>query len=387
MIKLLRVEYQNIKLFKEGLIFDLTALDRIVDKNQVYIVSPAINLQKVIALTGINATGKTTVLKLVQFATGLLSDNTYLSNERDEYSLFEENSKIVIDFILDDTIYRLESVIGIKKNSNNTLNHEKRFYYKKETILVKKSTSVKLKKDLFNWSEYVQKIERESLDKGLLELLQDNQSIIVMKTKDIPCLSLSIFDFQSFKSLIRELPINLAFVNLFDDSIETLEYKTNGSMNIKYKGNEQTLIIKDIDNIDGLLSSGTLKGILLLNSISFVLKRGGFLIVDEIADHLNKTLVQQIINLFMDRDINKQGAILIFSTHYLELLDDVERKDAIYVLNRDAEYNIHFSRFSSRIRRNDIKKSEVLVSNYFGGTAPKYELIQRVIKLLKKEMN
>ena len=51
-----------------------------------------------------------------------------------------------------------------------------------------------------------------------------------------------------------------------------------------------------------------------------VLKDGGYLIVDEVEDHFNKEIVNTLIRFFMDRKINKNGGMLIFSTHYPVLL-------------------------------------------------------------------
>ena len=63
-----------------------------------------------------------------------------------------------------------------------------------------------------------------------------------------------------------------------------------------------------------------------------VLKDGGYLIVDEIENHFNKEIVSTLIRFFMDGKINKNGGMLIFSTHYPELLDEYDRNDSILLL-------------------------------------------------------
>jgi hypothetical protein len=50
----------------------------------------------------------------------------------------------------------------------------------------------------------------------------------------------------------------------------------------------------------------------------------------------NKEIVSTLIRFFMDSEINTTGAVLIFSTHYVELLDILERNDNIY--NKEYEW-------------------------------------------------
>ena len=73
----------------------------------------------------------------------------------------------------------------------------------------------------------------------------------------------------------------------------------------------------------------------------------------------------------MDKKVNPKGAILIFSTHYAELLDEFERNDNIYIVrNRDG---ITAENLSFILKRNDIKKSEAYQSGFLEGTVPMYD--------------
>lgn len=56
----------------------------------------------------------------------------------------------------------------------------------------------------------------------------------------------------------------------------------------------------------------------------------------------------------MDEKVNKRGATLIYSTHYVELLDELDRNDGIYVTkNNDG---ISIQKLHHILKRNDIKK-------------------------------
>lgn len=63
--------------------------------------------------------------------------------------------------------------------------------------------------------------------------------------------------------------------------------------------------------------------------------------------------------------------MLIFPTHYSELLDEFERNYNIYIVrNRNG---ISAENLSNILKRNDIKKSEAYQSGYLEGTIPMYD--------------
>ena len=105
-----------------------------------------------------------------------------------------------------------------------------------------------------------------------------------------------------------------------------------------------------------------------------VLGSGGYMIIDEIENHFNRVLVESLIRLFMSKRTNSKGAVIIFSTHYPELLDELVRNDSVFITKNDG--GLYVENLSSLLSRNDMKKSEVYKSNYLGGTAPKYEALE-----------
>ena len=89
----------------------------------------------------------------------------------------------------------------------------------------------------------------------------------------------------------------------------------------------------------------------------------------------------------MDKKVNPKGAMLIFSTHYAELLDEFERNDNIYIVrNKDG---ISAENLSVVLKRNDIKKSDAYQSGFLEGTVPMYDaymsLKKRLIHSLKED--
>ena len=112
----------------------------------------------------------------------------------------------------------------------------------------------------------------------------------------------------------------------------------------------------------------------MINILMLILTIQSFItIIDEIENHFNKELVVSLLRLFMSRKTNPKGAVIIFTTHYSELLDDMVRNDAIFITRNNDGLSV--ANLNSLLKRNDMKKSEVYQSNFLGGTAPKYQAL------------
>ena len=113
-------------------------------------------------------------------------------------------------------------------------------------------------------------------------------------------------------------------------------------------------------------------------------ERGNRLVIfiDELENHFNHAIVQSFIEYFTNPRINKKRATLIYSTHYSELLSDIERSDEIYITRRDPK--ISLLRYSDADVRKDLNKTDVFDSDYLGGTAPEYESYLKLLKATEK---
>ena len=75
---------------------------------------------------------------------------------------------------------------------------------------------------------------------------------------------------------------------------------------------------------------------------------------DEIENHFNHEIVSTLIRFIWIKVVNPNGAMIIFSTHYAELLDEFERNDNIYIVrNRNG---INAENLATVLKRNDIKR-------------------------------
>lgn len=376
-MKLLRIAYKNIDLFDDGFEIDLTTADKVIDSESATNIFRSIYSQNVISFVGANASGKTTALKLIKAAISIVISNQGLDQIDISPGILKDESVLTVDFFNDDKFYRLESKIGIK---NNLAKQE--YYFIDEVIYYKNKSEITSKKSISEFKKILRRRSEleESLTKSKIKLLKPQDSIAVTVNEN----SLGCYDTlftTNFNIYIRRNQQVMPFVNLFDDSIESLS-SSDDEIVIKFKNDDRIYRSNNLIEAENFLSSGTIKGSNLITYAMMVMQTGGYLIVDEIENHLHKKLVQTIINLFNDNKINRNGATLIFSTHYSEIIDCLNRKDNIFIMLRNNKYISSAVRYSKLVKRNDVKKSEVLISNYIDGTAPNYESIKLVREML-----
>jgi hypothetical protein len=378
-VRILRIKYDNIKLYK-GNSFEInfTATDRVSSPEQVYQVYKNVYSQKMIALAGINASGKTTALKLIHWAMTIVLENNSL-NDNSFYGMdfIKDGTRLTVDFFCDNKFYELQSEIGLEKATASKRN---RLYFKEEWIYVKEKSHVHTKKDCFLFGNPWR--QRSTMNEDVKSVIKDDDSIIIIVTRDNTTGLHQLLPFTDINLLMTKNDIPADVLHVFDPNLESLRVcegdNGNESYQVKFKGWEKPVSFSNPFMLSNVVSSGTIKGQNLIENIRSALKTGGYIIVDELENHLNKELVRMITNIFKDERINKNGACLIFSTHYVELLDFVDRKDNIFITRKEPENPIAIEvlNYASEVKRNDVKKSEVFLSNFIQGTAPRYEYIQ-----------
>lgn len=83
-------------------------------------------------------------------------------------------------------------------------------------------------------------------------------------------------------------------------------------------------------------SEGSIKTLQMTGPIIWTLSNGGVLIIDEIEAKLHPILTLNIIDMFLDANVNKKKAQLIFATHDTNLLSYAKlRRDQIYFCEKN----------------------------------------------------
>jgi len=384
-MRILKIKANGLKLFPDNLEIDFTTTQRVRnDKSEMlYKISPQIYQNNAIAFVGINASGKTTTLKVISFVIQMLN-NEPISSIKNNTILngLRGKDKIVFDVyfsVLSDSIYRLETTI-IKNEFSDEI--ENKFVIESEQLWKKSLKSIKIKKSIFDFVD----LKPIQIRKGDEEFLPNDVSIMISLNKKNN-IKINFEDLINWTNinLIRmfgELPQEL--ITFLDSSIEYLKFnirkeEKDVEIRLKFKGKEE-ILMNSLVELHKYLSSGTIKGINVFVNAMTVLAKGGYLIIDELENHFNKELAATLVRFFMNQKVNKKGAVILLSTHYPELLDEFERSDNIYITRNNG--GISIENLSNILKRNDIKKSEVYQSGYLEGTVPVYESFMEFKKAL-----
>ena len=365
-MKLLKIAVNGLTLFKGAVNIDFFAEQRVSSDNNE-MVTPcfgSVYTNNVMSIVGINASGKTSLLKVISFVIEFINGESV--NNINNKDILKDSEKIEITVFFFDPgngVCKLESeIIRIKDNEIDD-----RYIINSERLWVKKTSRVKSKKDLFLFDDdQLSKVR----DNGA-EFLKDDTSIVISlnKNKGFYLKDLIRLTNVNFLGLIGNFPHEL--IAFLDPSIENISFdKKTGEAKLKFYDREEIVVANPI-LFEQYLSSGTIKGINIFINAMIVFEEGGYLIVDELENHFNREIVATFVRFFMNKSVNKNGATLIFSTHYSELLDEFERNDGIYIVrNRNG---IYAQKLSEILTRNDIKKSEAFKSDFLEGTVPTYE--------------
>lgn len=378
-MKILRITVNGLPLFKQELDLLFYTQQRVSedDKEKLYKIEPNYYLHTACAFIGINASGKTSVLKVINLALNILRNEPINHVESRNILGGCENTSFKICFLDNKrNICCLETVVKSKKAKAGG------YVYSivEEKLWEKPVSSVKSKKYLTDFTA-ISPIAVRNTEEAYLP---DDVSFIIAHNKKAND-KIDVFSLLSYTN-INILPftedIPLEVIAFLDPTIEKLYFEKiedKALIHLKFKGEEE-LILNNAVELEQYLSSGTIKGIITFSMVKEVLASGGYILVDELENHFNKEIVVTLMRFFMDSSLNKNGSTLIFTTHYPELLDEYDRNDAIYIVrNRNG---ITSENLSYILKRNDIKKSDAYQSGFLEGTTPAYEAYLRLKKNL-----
>ena len=378
-MKILRITVNGLPLFKQELDLLFYTQQRVGedDKEKLYKIEPNYYLHTACAFIGINASGKTSVLKVINLALNILRNEPINHVESRNILGACERATFKICFLdKKNNVYCLKTVITSKKAKAG------RYVYSiiEEKLWEKPISSVKSKKYLTDFTA-ISPIAVRNTEEAYLP---DDVSFIIAHNKKAND-KIDVFSLLSYTN-INILPftedIPLEVIAFLDPTIEKLYFEKvedKASIHLKFK-DEEEIILNNAIELEQYLSSGTIKGIITFSMVKEVLASGGYILVDELENHFNKEIVVTLIRFFMDSSLNKNGSTLIFTTHYPELLDEYDRNDAIYIVrNRNG---ITAENLSYILKRNDIKKSDAYQSGFLEGTTPAYEAYLRLKKNL-----
>ena len=389
----LKAKIENHPLFKDGLEFYLMSEARVTarTKDQLTNLNGKLWVTNLATIVGKNATGKTTILNAIAGILKLLFYDLSIEQTSLRNILIGNNPIKITTFFYgdDEKLYKDEIVFKSKNNGA-----KKKWIIDSEKIYLKKFKQQFTKKQILNFEGVEPIFDRKELDEVAATILATNDSIFRVVIAKENYKTQSIIENIIFTNVnaiyYEESTVPTEILRFLDPTIDYLKVEQQKDeageikllYHLKFKNRNEEITATGFDVIQRFLSSGTAKGITLYGNVISALKSGGIIFVDELENHFNHAIVRSFIEYFSDPKVNVNRATLIFSTHYHELLDDINRGDEIYITKRKDK--IQLQRYSSTEIRNDYKKSEVFESDLLGGTAPEYESYLRLKKQTKR---
>ena len=380
-MKILRIRVEGLPLYQQEVDISFLAAQRVQANHQgaVSKLFGNIYVNNAEAFIGINASGKTTALNVIVFSCMLLNAMP-LNNDPVPKVIGSGGTAVFdIDFYADAKLYHLHSKIAKTQEQDGVF----RVKILSETLQEKSANSKITKANVFSWGEITPTRERNNAG----EYLPDDVSIAIALIKQLRR-GISMADHMGLTNHNMFLPIGEMvppeIISILDPSIEYISIeKRENKIRVKLKFyHEEELELHNAGELDYYLSSGTIKGIRVFDDAVKMLAIGGYFIIDEIENHFNQELVATLLRLFLDKRTNPHGAVIVFSTHYPELLDELERNDAVFITKHEPD-GLKIDNLSTLLKRNDMKKSDVYQSNLLGGTAPKYEALLALQKSVR----
>ena len=323
-----------------------------------------------VAFVGKNASGKTSVLELLDCAYSILGD---FSVEDKDYSY--DDIYIELIFYHENSIYKYSTSL----QSGKTLNNKAIFYNQK--LFVKKYCKSKLNTILsdedFKPYDITGKLPEDTSILFFVLGEKKTRSVFFNSTGE------GVDTYRMLFNTLSQYDINVDILTkvlrIFDNTIVSINQIDEHNYTLVSTNDKKSVSDKELLSY---LSSGTTKGMLLYIMIVASLKNGFDLIIDEIENHFHKTLVENIISLYKEKSVNRNNATLYFATHYLETLDLFNRQDNIWICRLDNKITLN-NMYSSFTVRPELLKSKQFYSDTFK-TAVNYDDLMALKKELLK---
>ena len=357
---LIRFSFKNFKSFKDENVLDMEATS-LKEHEYNLVKTDQVNLLKVAAIYGANASGKTNVLQAFDYMKKriLVSDDSKKNSPIDEdnvYSYMINNEPISLEVEIlakNNKIYKYGFDV-LKDSIVSEWLYEKRinkfysvFEREKNNVTMKSNNKIS---GLVNIDERTlflniySKIDKDNEDFNNVYDWFVNANYLDLgnpRFEDFinTRISLKILSDEKYK---KEL---LRFIKTFDSGIEgikttpdSIEEVQNNNRVVKveliHRGENNKLKALPLE----LESNGTRKMFHLFDFFMDALRNGMVLFIDELDAKLHPLLTRYIINLFHNSETNIGNGQLIYSTHdTVNLNKETFRRDEIWFTEKNRD--------------------------------------------------
>lgn len=350
--------FKNFRSFRDEMTLSMEAAS-IQELSEAVVKSCDEELLPVAVMYGANSSGKSNVLKALKAMRDVLLNSVKL-NPKDkldaepfclDLTSAEQPTSFEIQFTLNGSKFRY----GFDYTANEILAewlYEKRVGEREFELFLRSGNEFKISKTRFAEGNGKQDATPSNrlfvslvaqlngkLSQSILDWFSSIEYISGMDGKEYAGKTLEmLFLNQQRATEIKQLftETNLGFNELdieLDDSV-AMKMKAESVHNL-YDA-DGTMVGARTFSTDKMESEGTKKMIEIAGPLVDAILSGKILVVDELDAKLHPFLTRKIIGLFMDKEINRNGAQLIFATHDTNLLNlQYLRRDQIWFTEKD----------------------------------------------------
>ena len=355
---LVNFTFKNFRSFRDEMTLSMEAAS-IQELSEAVVKSCDEELLPVAVMYGANSSGKSNVLKALKAMRDVLLNSVKL-NPKDkldaepfclDLTSAEQPTSFEIQFTLNGSKFRY----GFDYTANEILAewlYEKRVGEREFELFLRSGNEFKISKTRFAEGNGKQDATPSNrlfvslvaqlngkLSQSILDWFSSIEYISGMDGKEyagktLEMLFLNKQGATEIKQLFTET--NLGFMDIDIELVDsdTLKMKAE-SVHRLYDLNGNMIGVRNFST-DKMESEGTKKMIEIAGPLVDAILSGKILVVDELDAKLHPFLTRKIIGLFMDREINRNGAQLIFATHDTNLLNlQYLRRDQIWFTEKD----------------------------------------------------
>ena len=422
---LLKFSFKNFKSFRNEVTLDLTAT-KITEHSDRNFEVGNVKVLPVACIIGANASGKSNVMEAFSFMCGYIIDSLNFAGGQVNPDVQNKFLKPVL-FLFDSKSRNDGTKFEIYFSMNDD-ESEKIYQYGfvfKENIIEEEWLNYKSKtsREDFKTIFYRGKDENDfsGLEKDKIKnievSIQKETLILTLGAKLNESLLLRIYKWVfknaslDFGNVAAEILINQTMgviKNTFNDAVrkDIVEYLSsfdNAIKNIDMKEVEINQITKQklleitfshkLNDKDEYVelpyqieSSGTQKMLALYPFLKKIFENGGVIFIDELNSKLHPLLLRTIIQMFLNKNINKNKAQLVFTSHDVwQLKSDILRRDEIWFTEKNDEGVSNLYSLSDFVGEDGekIRKDEDFQKNYLMGkygAIPNLKGFDRVFK-------
>ncbi|MCC6095421.1 MAG: ATP-binding protein, partial [Eubacterium sp.] len=242
-MKIVSIKASGLPLFKENLDVHFFASQRVQDgaEENLYQILPKVFLNNVSGFIGINASGKTTVLRTIDFALHLLNNDPL--NHIQTRDVLGNTEKAIFDIIFLSNRKQVCRLVTTIRAEKDYVNSEPRYSIIEEELYSKPLDSVKYKKQLTDFSGCADVVRRN----GTEDFLLDDISIVIAinkRNQDHVFIS-SLLELSNVNVLEFTEEIPNEIIKFLDPSIESIHIDHDdkcGQIHLKFIGQEEILL-------------------------------------------------------------------------------------------------------------------------------------------------